>query len=145
MSVWPKSRMDRPKFRVFLSLTSHNFCARGFGASGASHDSERTPNVHISGPRRLKNNRQKSTRRHPERQKNNEMGAGEGKKKAKFWDPHPSGLRVPPAGPTLRGPTLRGFEGCLYAFFFIWLFCFFFFVKKKANRLKHQIGPKSAK
>ena len=31
--------------------------------------------------------------------------AGEGKKNAKFWAPHPSGPH--PSGPTLRGPTLR--------------------------------------
>ena len=35
-----------------------------FGAAGASHNSPRTPNVHISGPRRFKHH-QNSTRRPP--------------------------------------------------------------------------------
>ena len=48
-------------------------CARP-KAAGVSHDNQRTPNVHISGPRRFKHH-QNSTRRPP----------GKRKKRANFW------------------------------------------------------------
>ena len=69
---------------------------------------------------------QKTTRRPPERDKESENGAGEGKKSAKFWLPTLRGLALRGLalrglalrglalrgltlrGPTLRGPTLRG-------------------------------------
>ena len=50
----------------------------------------------------LRKHHQNSTRRHPERDKKNENRAGEAKKRAKFWAPHPSGPC--PSGRTLRGP-----------------------------------------
>ena len=62
-----------------------------FGASGASHDSPRTPNVHISGSRRFKNTT-KIPRRDPQ-----ERG-----EKARHF-----GL------PTFRGSTLRGPTFCI--------------------------------
>ena len=68
--------------------------------------------MHISGPRRFKNT-QKSTRRHPERGKKSEMVAGEGKKSAKFWAPHPSGPH--PSGPHPSGPHPSGPD-----FFWVW-------------------------
>ena len=75
------------------------------GPPWLAHDSPRTPNVHIRAPRRFKHH-QNSTRRPPERHKKSEMVAGEGKKRAKFWLPHPFG--PPPFGPPPFGPpTLR--------------------------------------
>ena len=68
------------------------------GPPGLAHDSPRTPNVHISGPRRIKHH-QNSTRRPPEREEKNEFCGGRGKKSAKFWAPHPSGPH--PSGPWL--------------------------------------------
>ena len=64
----------------------------------------------------------------PERHKKSEMVAGEGEKARNFGPP------------TLRGPTLRGTEGCLFFCFFIFLFCF---LKKKAKRKSD--WPKSVK
>ena len=82
----------------------------GFGAAGASLNSQRTPNVHICGLRRFKHH-QNSTRRPPGREKS-ENGSGRGGKNAKFWALHPS---VPhpslshPSGPHLWGPIFSGF------------------------------------
>ena len=112
---------DRPKFSFFFSLAHHNFHSflllltvlnfggvfedqrpqmSTFGLSGcrrrASHDSPRTPNVHISGPRRFKHH-QNSMRRHPREGRKNENCGGRVKKKSAKCCP-----------PTLRGPTLRG-------------------------------------
>ena len=94
------------------------------GPPGASHDSPRTPNVHISGPRRFQTppkNHEKTPR---ERDKKSENGAVEGKKARNFGLPTLRSptlrglrglrgptffcLRPPPSWPTLRGPTLRG-------------------------------------
>ena len=55
--------------------------------------------------------------RTPRERKKKKIVAGKGKKNAKFWAPHPSGLhpsgstlRAPPFGaPTLRGPTFSRF------------------------------------
>ena len=95
------------------------------GPPGLAHDSPRTPNVHISGPRRFKHH-QNSTRKPPEREEKNEFCGGTGKNKARNFGPptlrpptvrtpHPSGAPLflgwapPPFGPpTLRAPTLRG-------------------------------------
>ena len=75
-------------------VTLLNVCVK---AAGVSHDSPRTPNVHISGSRCFKHH-QNSTRRHPERDRKNENGSGRGKKARNF-------------GPlTLRGPTLWGHD-----------------------------------
>ena len=71
----------------------------------------RTPNVHISGPRRFKNPTKNSTKGPPRERRKKENCGGGGKKSAKFWAPHPSGPHpsVPhPLGPTLRGPTFLG-------------------------------------
>ena len=59
--------------------------------AGVSHDSPRNPNVHISGPRRFKHH-QTSTKGPQERERRKKIVAGGGKKRAKFWAPHPSGL-----------------------------------------------------
>ena len=64
-----------------------------------SHDSPRTPDVHISGPRRFKHH-QNSTKG-PQREKERKIVVGEGKKARNVWPPT---LR----GPTLRAPTLLG-------------------------------------
>ena len=73
-----------------LSCGKGRYDAGGFEAAGASHDSPRTPNVHISGPRRFKHH-QNSTKGPQEREERKRLVAGEGKKSAKFWAPHPSG------------------------------------------------------
>ena len=62
----------------------------------ASHDNPRTPNVHISGPRRFKHH-QNSTKGPPREGEKNDNCGGRVKKKARKCGP-----------PTLRGPTLRG-------------------------------------
>ena len=69
-----------------------------------AHDSPRTPNVHISGPRRFKHH-QNSTKEPQERERRKKI-VGEGKKSAKFWAPHPSGLTL--LAFTLQAFTLRG-------------------------------------
>ena len=85
----------------------------GFWAAGASHDSPRTPNVHISGPWRFKHH-QNSTRRPPEREERVNICGGREKKKREILGPTPRGpifsrFGPPPFGAsTLRGPTLRG-------------------------------------
>ena len=63
----------------------------GFGASGASHDSPRTPNVHISGPRRFKHH-QNPTKDPKKRRKEN--CGGRRKNKARNFGPPP--FRTPP-------------------------------------------------
>ena len=101
----PLSSGPSPKFRFFPSPApiSFFFCLSGcllvefLGPPGLPHDSPRTPNVHISGPGASKHH-QNSTRKHLERQKKNEIVAGEEKKTRNFGPPS---LR----GPTLRGPT----------------------------------------
>ena len=77
------------------------------GPPGLAHDSPRaqTCTFCLRVPA-LQKHHQNSTSRHPERHKKSEMVAGEGKKSAKFWAPHPSGPH--PAGPHPSGPTLRG-------------------------------------
>ena len=61
--------------------------------SGLAHDSPRTPNVHISGPRRFKTP-PKSTKGPPRERRRKENCGGEGKKRKNLGPP------------TLRGPTL---------------------------------------
>ena len=58
--------------------------AVAFGAAGFSHDSPKTPNVHILRVSRFKNT-SKIQREDPQREKQKENGSGRGKKKAKFW------------------------------------------------------------
>ena len=65
------------------------------GPPGLAHDSPRTPNVHISGPRRFKHH-QNSTQGSQEREKEERKLWRRSEKKARNF-----GL------PTLRGPTLR--------------------------------------
>ena len=81
----------------------------GFGAAGASHDSLRTPNVHISGPRRFTKTT-KIQREDTQRETKRANGAGEGKKSEMLGPPTPSGpplflCLAPPPFPTLRGRT----------------------------------------
>ena len=74
------------------------------------HDNPRTPNVHISGPRRFKHH-QNSTRRHPLRHKKSEMVAGGEKKKRNFGPPTLRGRPWPhPSGPHPSGTD----------FFWVW-------------------------
>ena len=98
----------------------------------------------ISGPRPSKTP-PNSTRRHPERHKKSETVAGEGRKSAKFWAPHPS---VPhplgphpsiphPLGPHSGAPqsgALKGVCSSMHVFHLVFLLLFFF-SKKKAKRL----------
>ena len=75
------------------------------GAAGASHDSPRTPNVHISGPRRFKHhqNSTKKTKRESKLWRERE------KKSAKFWAPTLRGSTLPhPSGPHPSGPHPLG-------------------------------------
>ena len=78
-----------------------------------------------------KNSTKKTQKRGRERMK---TVAGEGKKSAKFWAPHPSGPHpsVPPPFrcPTLRGPTLLGLGSCFFCPFAIFILShmWFFFV-----------------
>ena len=94
------------------------------GPPGLAHDSPRTPNVHISGPRRFKHH-QNSTKGPQERERRKKIVAEEGKKSGKCWAPHPSGLhpsglhpsglhpsRLHPSGLHPLGPTLRGLTLC---------------------------------
>ena len=72
------------------------------GPPGLAHDSPRTPNVHISGPRRFKHN-QNSTKGPQERERRKKIVAEEGKKREilgppPFWAP-PFG--APPFGAPL--------------------------------------------
>ena len=88
------------------------------GAAGASHDSTRTPNVHISMQRRFKHH-QNSTKGNPREGKKENCGR-RGKKARNFGPHHPSGphfsrFKPPPFGAplflglgTLRGLTVRG-------------------------------------
>ena len=72
----------------------------GFGAAGATHDNPRTPNVHISGPRRFKHH-QNSTKGPQERERRKKIVAGGGKKERNFGPPT---LRGHPSGPHPSGP-----------------------------------------
>ena len=66
----------------------------GLGAAGASHNSPRTPSVHISGPRRFKHHHN-STRRHPERHRKSKTVGRKRKRKRALRGPTPAG---PPPG-----------------------------------------------
>ena len=89
----------------FVEFWGFGLSCHQTGPPGLAHDSPRTPNVHISGPRRFKHH-QNSTQGPQERERRKKIVAEEGKKSAKFWAPHPSGPHLP--GPHLLGPTLRG-------------------------------------
>ena len=77
----------------------------GFGAAGASHDNPRTPNVHISGPRRFKHH-QNSTKGPQKERKKKENCGGRGKKERNFGLSTLVGSTL--VGSTLRGLTVRG-------------------------------------
>ena len=80
-----------------------SFSPFSFLHAGISHDSPRTPNVHIRGSR-PSNTPPKFHEKTPrEREKKNEHEGGRGKKKREILGP--SGPH--PSGPTLRPPTLR--------------------------------------
>ena len=74
--------------------------------AGASHDSPRTPNVHISGTWRFKHH-QNSTKRPPRERTKKEKCGGKGGKKSDILGPPPFGP------PTLWGPTHPSGELCL--------------------------------
>ena len=69
-------------------------------AAGASHDSLRAQPCTFQTP-------PKFHERTPKREERKKIVAGERKKSAKFWAPHPSGPH--PSGPTLRGPIFSRF------------------------------------
>ena len=60
----------------------------------------------FDGPGAPNKHHQNSTRRPPERHKKSETVAGKGRKRAKFWAPHPSGPH--PSGPHPSGPHPSG-------------------------------------
>ena len=97
-----------------LQLSPKKHCPLDFHLPGASHDSPRTPNVHISGPgasNTTKIQRKEGPLPPRERRKKEKCG-GRRKKSAKCWPPHPSG--PPPFGAsTLRGlhPSGHIFSG----------------------------------
>ena len=94
-------RRTAQNFALFFSLSRPHFflssLSPGFGAAGVSHDNPKTPNVHISGPRRFT----KIPRKDPqEREERKKIVAGEGKKSAKIWAPpfRAPPFRAPPFG-----------------------------------------------
>ena len=103
--------LSRPNFRSFslsLGVFSWNFGSVFKGrAAGVSHDSPRTPNVHIEGSRRFKHH-QNSTRRPPEREREKERkwGREREKKREILGNPPPSGPH--PSSPHAAGPDPSG-------------------------------------
>ena len=97
------------------------------GPPGLAHDSPRTPNVHISGPRRFKHHKN-STKRPQEREKEaRKLWRRREKKARKFGPPTLRGSTL--LGPTLLGPTFSRFgASTLWAphpwgptfFFWVW-------------------------
>ena len=83
---------------------------RRFRGRRLAHDSPRTPNMHISGPRPSKTPPKFHGRTSREGRKERILRRDREKKSAKFWAPHPSG---PPFGappfwaPPFWAPTLR--------------------------------------
>ena len=68
--------------------------------------------MHISGPRRFKNTTKIPREDLQEREERKKIVAGEGKKSAKFWAPHPSGPHPSgfhPSGPHPSGPIFSRF------------------------------------
>ena len=88
----------RPVSKAHVTLVS------AWGRWGFTRQPE-SPNVHISGFRPSKHH-QNSTRRPPERHRNNETVAGKGRKRAEFGAPHPSGPH--PSGSLLGGAQRGG-------------------------------------
>ena len=81
-----------------LGLSCETPAAPPDQAAGASHDSPRTPNVHISGPHRFKHH-QNSTKGPQESERRKKIVAEEGKKKREILGPTPFGappFRAPP-------------------------------------------------
>ena len=93
--IWPNSKLAELKKKSWpkLQLVEIDHDRHEGRAAGVSHDSPRTPNVHISGPRRFKHH-QNSTKRPPRERKKKEKCGGGGKKSAKFWAHHPSGPQI---------------------------------------------------
>ena len=87
---------------------------------GVSHDSPRTPNVYKRGSQNSKTP-PNSTRRHPKRPKRNEMGTGEGKKKARNFVPPPFGL--PPFHSFSLWQTALPRTACLCCLFVVVVCC----------------------
>ena len=83
--------------------------ARSGGATGVSHDSPKAQTCTFERPGA--SNTTKIPREDPQRgKKRTNFPAGEGKKSAKFWAPHPSGLHpsgLHPSG-SLRAPLFLG-------------------------------------
>ena len=112
---WASSRYSRPrppsagppKISLFFSLPPEiSFFLLSLGASP---DSPRTPNVHISGPRPSKAPPKCHEKTSHEREERMKFPVGERKKSAKFWAPHPPGPTTRPAHhppPPQRTPHL---------------------------------------
>ena len=128
---------DRPSTGAPLPRTAQNFALFFFPTPGL-HTKPRTPNVHISGPRRFKH-QQNSAKGPPRERRKKENCGGRGKKAQHFGPPpfgapfflglgsHPSGphpsFGAPPsvgliriglsrARPLLSAPTLLPHTGC---------------------------------
>ena len=109
---WPKSKLAEVEHALFVvdacvcckPVASIHVVIDFVCCGEAVHDSPRTPNVHISGPRCFKHH-QNSTKR-PQEKEERKLWREEGKKRANFWAPHPSGPH--PSGPTHLGSTLLG-------------------------------------
>ena len=80
------------------------------GPPGLAHDTKNSKRAHFS-PGASKNPTKIPRKDPQEREERKKIVAGEGKKSAKFWAPHPSGptLRAPPFGahPSGRHPWVR--------------------------------------
>ena len=74
------------------------------GPPGLAHDSPRTPNVHISGPRHFKHHQNSTKKNKREGEKNRKLWREREKKSAKFWAPTVRGPH--PSGPHPSGPPL---------------------------------------
>ena len=82
-----------PKFRAFFSLSRHNVHSFFplFGAAGDSHDSPRTPNVHISGSRPSKTPPKFNEKTPREGRRNENCGGGRKKKSEILFGPAEGG------------------------------------------------------
>ena len=117
------------------------------GPPGLAHDSPRTPNVHISGPRHFKHHKNSTRKKDTQKDTERVKRWREREEKARNFGPHPSGpillgphpsgappFWAPPFGApsfwgptfagfgpsTLRGSTLRGLHPSGLHFFQVW-------------------------
>ena len=103
------------------------------GAAGASHDSPRTPNVHISGPGASNTTKIQREDTHRDK-KRTKTGAG-GKKKGKFALP-------PPLHPSWPCPLGAPSFGSLRVFVLLLFFVILLSNKRRPKRLETPISAK---